>query len=176
MEFLSQEKLEKKLGEICEKAISKIEFNLSIPKIVDKEYGVYYEPVVLGYIFEEALKNNIIGMNTRDWCDWAQIDWDPTVDCEKGDALFYEDVENEEPCVRIDVKIGADYFGAISKSSIKRFGCVYKNHYYCLVRMKDNKCLFINAVQLKKYYDEFGNKEDYIGEKWLKEHTPFVIH
>ncbi len=174
--MLSQKELEEKLGDCCKEAVSKIKFNTNIPKIDPREYGVYYEPVVLGSIFEETLKNNIIGMNTRDWCDWAQIDWDPTVDCEKGDAQFYEDVENEDPCVRIDVKIGTDYFGAISKSSIERFGCIYKNHYYCLVRMKDNRCLFINAVQLKKYYDEFKDDEkiEFIGERWLKEHTPFV--
>lgn len=173
--MLTQKDLEKKLGDICKSAVSKIEFNTIIPKITEpKEYGVYYEPVVLGRIFEESLKENIIGMNTRDWCDWAQVDWDPTVDSKNGDALFYEDVENEEPCVHIDVKIGMDYFGAISKTSLINFGSSYKNHYYCLVRMKDKKCLYINANKLKDYYLEFGNKEDFISEKWLKENTPFV--
>lgn len=173
--MLTKQQLEEKIRDCCKEAVSKIYFNTHIPKIDPREFGVYYEPIVLGRIFEEALKNNIIGMNTRDWCDWAQIDWDPSVDCEKGDALLYEDLENEEPCVRIDVKIGTDYFGAISKSSIKHFGSTYENHYYCLVRMRDNSCLFINANKLKKYYDEFENEKiDFISEKWLKEHTPFV--
>ena len=172
--MLNQKELEEKLRDCCKDAVSKIYFNTHIPQIDHRKFGVYYEPIVLGRIFEEALKSNIIGMNTRDWCDWVHIDWAPLVDCEKGDAIFYEDLEAKEPYIRIDVKIGTDHFGAISKSSIKRFGNMY-DHYYCLVRMRDNGCLFINANKLKKYYDEFENEKiDFISEKWLKEHTPFV--
>lgn len=173
--MLTKQQLEEKIRDCCKRAVSSIQFNKEIPNIDSREFGVYYEPVVLGRIFEEALKNNIIGMNTRDWCDWAQIDWDPSVDSYYGDAILYEDVRSEIPHIRIDVKIGVDFFGAINKYSIENFNSNSDDHFYCLVRMRDNGCLFINANKLKKYYDEFENEKiDFISEKWLKEHTPFV--